>query len=98
MKKFEGTPTPWGVREGFSGTFVESAKETIEKAYGQEILADDYWDDDWKKHDANLVAAAPDLLAFALDFIDKVESGRARSTDSYNKAKIAVKKALGEND
>jgi hypothetical protein len=31
------------------------------------------------------------LVSAAEDFIDKVESGRARSTDSYNK----FKKALG---
>jgi len=44
--------------------------------------------------DANLISAAPDLLQAAIDFIEKVDDGRARSTDSYNKFKLAVHKAL----
>lgn len=40
-----------------------------------------------------LIRALPDLLEFTLDFINKVETGRAKSVDSYNKAKLAVEKA-----
>lgn len=47
-------------------------------------------------NDAKLIAAAPKLLAFAIDFVNKVESGRAKSTDSYNKAKDAISEALGK--
>lgn len=60
--EFKGTPTPWIVREGNGLLFVESSKETLKTSYGQEILADDYHNEDWKKHDAKLIAAAPDLL------------------------------------
>jgi hypothetical protein len=48
---------------------------------------------DVTRANAKLIAAAPELLQAALDFIGKVESGRARSTDSYNKFKAAVQKA-----
>ncbi len=37
--------------------------------------------------------AAPELLEVAKDFVDKVESGRARSKDSYAKFKAAIAKA-----
>lgn len=35
-----------------------------------------------------------ELLEAAQDFINKVDTGRARSTDSYNKFKAAINKAL----
>lgn len=60
--KFKGTPTPWEIREGNGLLFVESSKENLGTPYGQEILADDYHNEDWKKHDVKLVAAAPELL------------------------------------
>jgi len=37
------------------------------------------------------------LLDFAIDFVNKVESGRAKSVDSYAKAKAAITAALGIN-
>lgn len=60
--EFKGTPTPWEVREGNGLLFVESSKEILGTPYGQEILADDYHNEDWKAHDVKLVAAAPKLL------------------------------------
>ena len=39
---------------------------------------------------ARLIAAAPDLYACCKDFVEKVESGRARSKDSYAKMKAAL--------
>jgi len=47
--------------------------------------------------DAKLISAAPDLLEAALDFVNKVETGRAKSTDSYNKFKVAIAKATNED-
>jgi len=49
--------------------------------------------------DANscLVAAAPDLLKACMDFIEKVDSGRARSVKTYGQMKAAVEKALGKS-
>lgn len=46
--------------------------------------------------DANLIAAAPDLLAACEEFVRKVEAGKARSTKSYEKMRAAVRKARGE--
>lgn len=43
---------------------------------------------------AHLIAAAPDLLQACIDFVNKVDSGRAKSTDSYNQMKAAIHKAL----
>lgn len=60
--KFKGTPLPWVVRKGNGLLFVESEKETVDKAYGQEILADDYWDESWKEHDAELIAETAKVL------------------------------------
>jgi len=58
-------------------------------------------DEDWEKEkevteaDMKLYAASPDLLQAAIDFVNKVDEGRARSTDSYNKFKAAIDKVLG---
>ncbi len=48
------------------------------------------------KGDLKLFNAAPLLLEAALDFVNKVDEGRARSTDSYNKFKNAINKAIGQ--
>ncbi len=47
---------------------------------------------------SGLIAAFPDLLEAAKDFVDKVETGRARSKDSYAKFKAAIKKAEATDD
>lgn len=57
----------------------------IENGYSEDALAD--------RQILGIISAAPDLLAFAIDFVEKVESGRTKSTDSYNKAKAAIAKA-----
>jgi hypothetical protein len=43
---------------------------------------------------ALLVAAAPDLLQCYIDFVEKVEAGKARSIHSYAQMKEAIKKAI----
>ncbi len=51
---------------------------------------------EWREEieaNAALIAAAPELLEAAIDFVNKVETGRARSKDSYAKFKAAIKKA-----
>jgi hypothetical protein len=45
---------------------------------------------------ARLIAAAPDLLEAAIEFVRKVDAGEARSTKSYAAFKAAIAKATGE--
>lgn len=42
---------------------------------------------------ALLFAAAPDLLAACVEFVRKVDEGRAKSTKSYAQMKLAIEKA-----
>jgi len=59
MSKTEATPRPWIVRKLHDGSpFVEAPKELINKPYGQEILADDYFDDLNKEADCELIVKA----------------------------------------
>lgn len=89
MKKFKGTKFPWE----YSSTMVYQPINDGGIIVCMPTEFSPKGSADWK-YNAKLIAAAPDLLAFAMDFVEKVESGRARSTDSYNKAKIAINKAL----
>lgn len=90
--EFKGTPGPWAVMtDDFDGHCVINPTSD----FGIEFIAKNIqqgYDDG--EADANLIAAAPDLLEAAIDFIEKVDTGRARSTDSYNKFKLAVHRAL----
>jgi len=93
--KFKGTKGNWRVRTGNGLLFVESPKEYLGTPYGQEILADDYFKEDEKIHDFNLVAAAPDLLNACIKMIDYYENGKVSSGISY--LEEAINKALGKN-
>jgi hypothetical protein len=46
------------------------------------------------KANAKLIAAAPDLLEACQRFVDKCDTGRARSVESYSQMKAAIEKAL----
>ena len=58
--------------------------------------SDDCSADEVLEANANLIAAAPDLLAACQEFVRKVESGEARSRRSYAQMKAAIAKARGE--
>lgn len=45
---------------------------------------------------ARLMAAAPDLLEACIQFVRKVECGKARSKKSYEQMKKAIAKAEGK--
>lgn len=70
------TPTPWIIRTLGKDCFIECPKEKLGKAYGQEIMADDYFPELNKLADAQhivkcvnshdeLVEACKTLLIFA---------------------------------
>lgn len=46
---------------------------------------------------ANLIAAAPDLMEACEEFVRKCESGEVRSKRSYQQMKAAISKAKGDN-
>lgn len=95
MKEFKGLPAPWATVD--NGGFIEIKPDSLTEHSFAYVFPNKFIKIDKEVQVANaaLIAAAPELLAFAMDFIDKVESGRAKSIDSYNKAKVAVSKALG---
>ncbi len=85
MSESKHTPGPWRVRR----------KNTLYDFTIADV------DDNWKvtangpsePGNARLIAAAPELWEAAIDFVNKVETGRARSKDSYAKFKAAIAKA-----
>ena len=62
MENWKGTKGNWRVRNEQGMLFVESPKEDLGTAYGQEIMGDDYHNEEEKIHDAHLIAAAPKML------------------------------------
>ena len=65
--------------------FVESSKENLGTPYGQEILCDDYHNEEWKKHDAKLVASAPEMLRILVKVLDRIDVSDAWWMDCPDK-------------
>lgn len=84
MKEFKGTPGRW--IKGGDGIV---APGDIEVA-----VVVNFQDDDAMNADANLIAAAPELLEALQECLGWVNNGMAR--DAHNKAIAAIAKALGE--
>ena len=98
--KFKGTKGNWRVRNGNGLLFVESPKEDLGTPYGQEILADDYFNEDEKIHDCNLVAAAPELLEALQAMLSRFkhsDEGMVKAEYVKRMAEVAILKALGKN-
>lgn len=94
MKEFTGTKGQWLIDdEEENGVFIktESGDGAICRVYTNNRVIKGLEGNE----NAKLIAASPDLLQAAIDFVNKVDKGRARSTDSYNKFKAAIRKALG---
>lgn len=99
MKKFKGTPVPWCIDDK-DPTFSAVAGDT----YHQIKAGSGYHDDEdnagfgiqayMSIHDANLIAAAPELLE-ALQFIIN-DCSRMIPKCAEDKAIAAINKALGE--
>lgn len=104
--KFKGTPGEWGVPHlsddnvkcncGYvlCETYCGSVATVNHSKEGADWMEGDNPPLEEAKANGYLIGAAPNLLEAAIDFLEKVEDGRARSTDSYNKIKAAVYKAL----
>jgi len=98
--EFKGTKGNWRVRNGNGLLFVESPKEDLGTPYGQEILADDYFNEDEKIHDCNLIAAAPKMLKalkMMLSRFEHCDVGMIKADYVKGFAKETIMEALGEN-
>lgn len=92
--EFKGTPGPWDAST-IEFDLADNCQGAIHRTYleGSEHKST-FVADVATVEDSNLIAAAPALLAAAIDFVEKVDSGRAYSKDSYMKFKLAVHAAL----
>lgn len=88
MEKFKGTPGPWVVNE-IGQHWNNKALAHLEITFGEdgECICDTVY----QREDANLIAAAPELL----EALQDLES-RACIYVNTSKANAAIKKALGE--
>jgi hypothetical protein len=97
-KSVKHTPGPWMYRhrESASGIRIEVYSEQ------DGIIATCNWQVSYRKSvvahmvaNAQLIAAAPDLLKACREFVSKCECGEARSRRSYAEMKAAIEKAEG---
>lgn len=89
MDKFKGTRGPWFVsNEGVLLVRDESGLSIVAKYIG-------YPNDDEEVANANLIAAAPEILE-ALQEIVTYHFGKTATAPAYLKAKAAIAKALGK--
>lgn len=88
MKEFKGTPGPWVVNE-IGQHWNNKALAHLEITYGEdgECICDTVY----QREDANLIAAAPELL----EALQDLES-RACIYVNTSKAIAAINKAMGE--
>ena len=91
MKEFQGTPGPWVVHE-ICRHWNNRALTHLEITFGEdgECICDTVY----QREDANLIAAAPELLE-ALQFIIN-DCSRMIPKCAEDKAIAAINKALGE--
>jgi hypothetical protein len=96
MKEFKGTPGPWKVDRNNVHT---GQIATIHHCIGNDWV--EIWSPAWpdseeaQEANANLIAAAPDLLE-ALQDIVTYHFGKTATAPAYLKARAAISKALGE--
>lgn len=94
MKEFKGTPGPWKVKEVDDDEISEMSSTMV--AAGSLVLAcigpTSYTDLKSDNANANLMAAAPDLL----EVLQKLLTIYGRELSEFKSAKAAISKALGE--
>jgi len=96
MSEFKGTPGPWEVIESLHEGLVVIHKESLEEGQGwigYTSIASELQGRD----DANLIAAAPELLS-ALDLILSYhdEGNCVLHREDVSSARAAISKALGQ--
>lgn len=103
MKEFKGTPGPWEVDRNNVHT---GQIATIHHCIGNDWV--EIWSPNWpdseetQEANANLIAAAPDLLEALQETVYRLDAwistGRASDLDvnAAEKARAAISKALGE--
>jgi hypothetical protein len=90
---FKGTKGEWIFKKGLSKHIAYTVISDITNP--GVIIADLYPKaDNSQEANAKLIAAAPDLLEACQKFVDKCDTGRARSVESYSQMKAAIEKAL----
>lgn len=102
MNETNCTPAPWFVRtrKDQQGRVVDcfvAAKSFHGYAYDSEIMGDDEYHDGIERRiaDANLIAAAHDLLLASEALIDTIRGGVTTPEDAITMAINAVAKANG---
>jgi hypothetical protein len=92
--KFEGTPGPWQMKKenGEQEWFVFQ-KGSMKKLYGGTVRTP-VAEEINNKHDANLIAAAPELL----EALQAVVSVADRETVEFDMARAAIAKAIGKEE
>lgn len=86
MENFKGTPGPWSVNHHYNWIESENADKVV--IGGSQGFGD---------NDANLIAAAPELLEALKLIISYHDDGNCvLHKEDVSMAKAAIKKALGE--
>lgn len=98
MKEFKGTPGPWVASK--TDRSIGPVSRDDDQSYG--MILPVAWvefdgNDAYQQANANLIAAAPDLLEALqeLAFLCEHDEG-CRELTEYKRAKAAISKALGE--
>jgi hypothetical protein len=77
------------------GEWLAKSGQIYIQETGKSIAIIPYFDKENEEHASNekLMAAAPELLAACVEFVRKVDCGKARSTKSYKQMSEAIAKA-----
>ncbi|MEB6533242.1 hypothetical protein MXM51_01585 [Pantoea stewartii] len=93
MSEFKGTPGPWSTDRA-GDVFAEGGRND-----GQLGIVAGVAGADWSAEDvanANLIAAAPELLEALQDMVESYQYEASMENPSLLKARAAITKALGQ--
>lgn len=95
MNEFKGTPGPWSVNE-IGQHWNNKSLTHLEVIFGEdgECICDTVY----QREDANLIAAAPELLEAVIKCVDALDevSSQQWCGPIIDEARAAIAKALGE--
>jgi hypothetical protein len=90
MQEFKGTPGPWHVsNEGCMLIRDDAGLSIVAKYVG-------YTNDEEELANAHLIAAAPELLDFIIEYKEAWDDGLAGDSYLLRKAEKVIAKALGK--